>query len=124
MDLKHGCWTKQQARRALNGANAYMPSHITGNNRKYEASADTTTFNLLEWIRVRRHRWLGHILRLPDERLIKQAVRHIHEYRQDGDLLMDVDAQLSWDDLQTMAQDRDGWRQTVRKLQLSSKGKP
>ena len=119
-------WLLDEAtRRSLNGANAYMISHITDNNRKYEVSADTTTFNLMEWIRARRHRWIGHILRLPDERIIKQTtVRHIHEYRQDGDLLMDVDVQLRWDDLQTMTQDRDGWRQTVRKLQLSSKGKP
>ena len=72
----------EETSRVLNGANAYtgMLSHITDNNHKYEASADTTTFNLLQWIRARRHRWLGHILRLPDERLIKQAVRHIHEF--------------------------------------------
>ena len=45
-----------EACKALNGANAYMLSHITGNNRHYEASPDTTTFNLLLWIRARRLR--------------------------------------------------------------------
>ena len=46
-----------EACRVLNGFNAYMPTHITGNNRHYEASPDTTvTFNLLLWIRARRFR--------------------------------------------------------------------
>ena len=55
------------------------------------------------WIRARRLKWLGHILRLQDNdgevRLIKQAVQHIHEFRRKGDLLMDMDNDISWADL-------------------------
>ena len=115
--------------RILNGANSYMLAHITGNPRKQEASPTTTTFNLIQWIRARRHRWLGHILRMQKDhrtnegRLIKQAIRHIHEFRQQGDMLMDVGTQLSWDELQNAAQDRDEWRKTVQQLQMSAKGK-
>ena len=93
----------------INGANAYMLSHITGRTRHEEASSATTTFNLLWWIRARRKKWLGHILRMKDDRMIKQAVRHIHEYRRAGDLLMDVDDDISWPDLQKKAADRDQW---------------
>ena len=87
----------------INGVNAYMISHITGHTRHEEASAVTTTFNLLLWIRARRLKCLGHILRLQDNdgevRLIKQAVQHIHEFRRKGDLLMDMDNDISWADL-------------------------
>ena len=113
----------EQARRALNGANAYMLSHITGNPRRQESTADTCTFNLLLWIRARRLRWLGHILRLQDERLVKQAIKHIHGHRQDGDMLMDVDPSLSWEALVELARDKDGWRERVRKMQREAKAK-
>ena len=129
----------EEACRKLNGANAYMLAHITGNHRHYEASPDTTTFNLLLWIRARRLRWLGHILRLSDkrwkktpegkklvheERLIKKAIRHTHAYRQQGDMLMDIDYGTSWEDLVDMAQDRDAWKLRVAGLKIASKAEP
>ena len=52
-----------------------------------------------------------------EDRLIKQTVRHIHEFRQDGDLLMDVDENMSWEELQEATQDRDEWRKSVQLLQ-------
>ena len=113
-----------------------MVSHITGNHRKYEASEATCTFNLLKWIRARRHRWLGHILRLPDkrwrltidgekklvdeERLVKKAIRYTHKYRQGGDMLIDVTPGLSWDDLVKQANDKDGWKRAVRKMKAEA----
>ena len=59
-------------------------------------------------------KWLGHILRLKkdrngNERLVKQAVNHIHEHRREGDLLMDMDNNMSWTDMLTQAKDRDTW---------------
>ena len=48
----------------INGANAYMLSHITGRSRHEETSSVTTTFNLLWWIRARHMKWIDHILRL------------------------------------------------------------
>ena len=106
-----------------------MLSHITGRTRHEEASSSTTTFNLLWWIRARRKKWLGHILRLqPDkrtgeERLIKQTVQHIHEFRSEGDLLMDIDDKLTWEDLQKIAEDRDAWRNDVAKMRAKARGK-
>ena len=57
--------------RKLNGANAHMVSAITGRTVQQEASAKWRTFDLVKWIRARRLQWLGHILRLGPERLIK-----------------------------------------------------
>ena len=73
-------WTlDEKACRCINGANAYMLSHITGKSKREEATAKTTTFDILAWIRARRLRWVGHILRLRDRddgkpRLIKETL--------------------------------------------------
>ena len=104
-----------------------MLSHITDRSRHEESSSKTTTFNLILWIRARRLKWLGHILRLQpnkdgEERLIKQAVRHIHEFRREGDLLMDMDANLTWSELQTIAADRKAWKIRVAKMRARARG--
>ena len=106
------------ARRCINGTNAYMLSHITGKTKREEATAATTTFNIMAWIRARRLKWVGHILRLcdSDKRLIKETLKVIFDNRQEGDILMDVDADLTWDQLQKQARDRDAWRKKVHVL--------
>ena len=113
--------------KTINGANSYMLSHITDRSRHEESSSKTTTFNLILWIRARRLKWLVHILRLQpnkdgEERLIKQAVRHIHEFRREGDLLMDMDANLTWSELQTIAADRKAWKIRVSKMRARARG--
>ena len=105
--------------RALNGANATMLSHITGKSHKQEAGPDCT-FNLLSWIRARRLKWVGHILRMNDNRLIKQTLHHIYENRQKGDILMDTPDE-SWQELTKRAQDRTTWRAMVHKVKAMSK---
>ena len=69
------------------------------------------------WIRARRLKWVGHILRLKkrrgEERLIKETLKVIYDNRQEGDILMDVPEELSWDQLQKQANDRDLWRARV-----------
>ena len=61
---------------------------------------------------------MGHILRLKDKdkRLIKQTLKVIFDNRQEGDILMDVDENLTWEQLQHSARDRGGWRSKVHKL--------
>ena len=69
----------------------------------------------MAWIRARRLKWVGHILRLcdSDKRLIKETIKVIFDNRQEGDILMDVDAVLTWEQLQAQARDRDVWRKRV-----------
>ena len=38
-------------------------------------------------------------------------------------MLMDVDADIDWTELVTMAQDRDDWKLTVRKMKLAAKSR-
>ena len=69
----------EQACKIINGANAFMLSHITGKSKREEATAVTTTFDILVWIRARRLKWAGHILCLDDKRLIRHTLRVIYD---------------------------------------------
>ena len=82
-----------------------------------------TTFNILAWIRARRLKWVGQILRLKDKdkRLIKETLKVIHGHRQAGDILMDTAGDLSWEQLQKMAVDEKGWRTQVEVLKTMAK---
>ena len=110
-----------ETKRCLRGANAFMLSHITGKTKREEARPETTSFDLVMWIRARRLKWAGHILRLDDKRLIKQTLRHIYSNPQEGDLLMDLPAHHDWNALQNFAEDRDKWRARVRSLKEKSR---
>ena len=108
-----------EVRRRLNGANSRMMSIITGRSQHEEASADTKTFDLVRWIRARRLQWLGHILRMDNGRLVKDAVRLMYNSPQDGDsgdLLMDAPTTDTWDELCKRAAHRDAWRHRVRDI--------
>ena len=85
--------------KAINGANAQMMAAITGNTPHQEASPKTKTFDILMWIRARRLQWLGHILRMGTERLLKRAIFTMYKDRQEGDMLMDAPACGSWYEL-------------------------
>ena len=100
----------------INGANAAMVSHITQRSIQEEATTGTRTFDLLRWIRARRLRWVGHILRMRDDRLIKQALHTIYDNRKEGDILMDIPDTKDWQDLQAIASHRKGWRARVHKI--------
>ena len=58
---------------ALNGANSSMVSVITGRTVRAEASSGKT-FDLVKWIRARKLQWLGHILRMDPERMLRQDI--------------------------------------------------
>ena len=109
-----------QTCRILRGVNAFMLSHITGRTKRQEASEEECTFAIIPWIRARRLRWVGHILRMSDPdkyerpRLVKQALRHIYNNAEEGDLLMDTPKLAnSWEELQKLASNRGWWRAQV-----------
>ena len=93
--------------RSINGTNAQMMVGITGNTPRHEASPKSRTFDIIMWIRARQLQWLGHILRMGTERLLKQAVFVMFKNKKTGDLLMDAPAHETWRELCTYAADRD-----------------
>ena len=56
----------------INGFNSRCLHHITG--RTYREEAVNPTFNLVAAIRRHRKQWLGHILRLQEDSLLRTAV--------------------------------------------------
>ena len=111
----HGCeaWTlTPPILRNLNGFNSRCLHRITG--RSYREEALSPTFDLTAAVRSRRMRWLGHILRMPEDRLLHQTVRELAADGppyQAGCLLMDCRA--SFEDLVEQAADRATWRSRI-----------
>ena len=92
--LTHGSEAWMLTPRALvmlNGFNSRQLHRITG--RSYRDEATTPSYVLLKAMRTRRHQWLGHILRMPSDRLLRCAVLALGQQTgppyQPGSLLMD-----------------------------------
>jgi hypothetical protein len=105
--------------RALNGANAQMMSVITDKTQHQEATTKWKTFDLVKWIRARRLQWLGHLLRMGRDHMVKKAIYVMYKSRTEGDMLMDAPQNTTWRELCTYACDRDYWRARVRGLRQS-----
>ena len=72
--------------RRLNGANSKLLSHFTGKTIVQEARPATTSYNLNLGIRKRRLCWLGHILRMDSNRMVRAAAEEQFAKRRGGDL--------------------------------------
>ena len=110
--LTHGSEAWMLTPRALailNGFNSRQLHRITG--RSYRDEATTPSYDLLKAVRTRRHQWLGHILRMPSNRLLRRAVLALGQQTgppyQPGSLLMDTP--LPVPELIMRAADRRGW---------------
>lgn len=106
----------RKVQRKLNGANSLMLASFTGKTIREEARPETTSFNLVRSIRVRRFRWLGHILRGGEERLVYAAMKAQSENGKEGNLLMDAPQHQSIYHLQLIAKDKAHWRALERNI--------
>ena len=60
------------------------------------------------------YRWLGHIPRMPNNRLIKEAVKVQFYSKSPDNMFMDVPKQMSFDELVSLAADRKNGEKTNR----------
>ena len=74
-----------------------MVSKITGRTIREEAT-EGKTFDLVRWIRARKLQWLGHILRMGTDRMVKRAIFVMFKASQPGDMLMGAPKTESWRD--------------------------
>ena len=106
-------WTlKPAALRSMNGCNSRCVHQITG--RSYREEATEPTFDLVRAVRQRRMRWLGHILRMPEYRLVRRTVSGLAVGGQpypSGCLLMDCNQ--PFEDAVITAADRVAWNTNV-----------
>ena len=94
----------------INGANARCISRITGKSSHQEASARTQTYNIIKALRRRRFKWLGHILRMEENRLVQKAVKVQYEKGDFSNMLLDAPNTNSFDELRQIASDRNEWK--------------
>ena len=117
--LTHGseAWIlTPRALATLNGFNSRQLHRITG--RSYRDEATKPSYDLLTAVRTRRHHWLGHIMRMPTDRLVRRAVLALGQRAGPpylpGSLLMGTP--LTLNELIQRAADRRGWARDGRSL--------
>ena len=114
--LTHACeaWTMtDKVSRKANGFNSRCLHVITGDH--YRDTALNPVYDLLSAIRKRRLRFLGHILRMDPDRLLRQtlfAYLHDVDSRPAGSLLHGCE-NIPMNELTVMACNRSLWRQFV-----------
>jgi hypothetical protein len=112
----HACeaWNLTEAiRKTINGFNSRCLHVITG--EPYRSTARNPPFNLVLAIRCRRMRYLGHVLRMDTDRLVRRtfmAFVHGGQGPPDGSLLDDCGGR-SIDALTGLAQDRGRWEKKM-----------
>ena len=110
-------WTlTEPVMRSVNGFNSRCLHVITGQD--YRVTATAPEYDLLRAIRQRRLRYLGHILRMPESRVVRCAlVAHTKGgaiYPKDS-LFMDCQA-MEMDQLVALAQRRGAWNALAKQL--------
>ena len=104
--------------RILNGFNSRCLYAITG--EEYRVTAVSPAYNLLLSVRQRRLRYLGHLLRLPHDSVVRRTLIVIamagggNRYPE-GSLFMDCQGS-ELKDLETLAVTRTAWRSKVATL--------
>ena len=111
--MTHGseAWVlNTKVKKMINSVNSKMLSQIT--KRSIHEEAKHPTFNVINHIKARRFEYLGHILRLDNDRTLKslliQSMREAAPFRE-GSLAAETPFQTK-DELITAAQDRKNWR--------------
>ena len=104
--------------RQLNGANSGLLSHFTGKETRVEARPLTTSLDLTKEIRRRRLCWLGHILRMGPERLVRSAVEEQFAMGGGGSMFMDAPVELGLAGMTALAlaDEKRAWREMTRQL--------
>ena len=103
--------------KALQQWNAKRLAFITG--RSIRQKYKYPSFDLVAALRVRRLRWLGHVLRMEDGiRDVKTVLTQMCQPYPEGSLLMDAPRHRNIDQLITMARDKDEWNLQVNALKL------
>ena len=100
----------QKIRKLVNGVNSKMLSQIT--RRTIHSEASQPTFNIIDCICKRRWSFLGHILRLPEDRAVRRYLLELSPREPpyiDGSLLDDANY-WTVDELTIASLNRDRWK--------------
>ena len=92
----------------LRNWNAKCLAAITGRS-VYDETREPT-FNLIDHLRARRIRWVGHVLRMDSDRPAKQAIMTMQPPYTPGSVLDDAPPHTSLEELCELAQNKEDWR--------------
>ena len=98
----------------INGWNSRSLAVMSG--RRIEDEARYPSVDLVSALRVRRLRWLGHVLRMDDSRLVKRVFMATEQPYKKGSIFTDAPEHTTTVELEKLAQDREGWNILVNKL--------
>ena len=87
---------------------------ITGRSWREETVAPS--FDLVRHLRSRRLRWLGHILRMKEGRLLRKVVCAVRQPYYEGSIFMDTPRHSSMDRLVKLASSRKSWNNMVNRF--------
>ena len=110
-------WTLTAAvMRSITGFNSRCLHVITGQDYRHTATAPV--FDLVRAIRQRRLQYLGHILRMPESRVVRRTLMALTvtgtQYPE-GSLLMDCQT-IPFANIEALAQRRAAWNTMVNRL--------
>ena len=91
-------------------------SFITGNSIRSEYL--WPSWDLVATLRVRRLRFLGHVLRSDEERMTRRAILTLKKPYPPGFILMDAPRHSTPQELIPMAEDKESWNIEVNALKL------
>ena len=117
--LTHCCtaWAlTRTVRRMINGFNSRCLHVITGMD--YRDTATTPVYDLVLAVRKRRMRYLGHVLRLPQDRIVRRSLIALVKggtYYPEGSLFSDCEVD-GLHELMMLATNRSAWRAKVASL--------
>ena len=117
--LTHCCtaWAlTRTVRHMINGFNSRCLHVITGGD--YRDTATTPVYDLVLAVRKRRMRYLGHVLRLPQDRIVRRSPIALVKggtYYPDGSLFSDCEVD-GLHQLMMLATNRSAWRAKVASL--------
>ena len=116
LTLSCEAWTlTRTVTRMVNGFNRRCLHVITGED--YRTTATVPAYNLVLAVRKRRLRYLGHVLRLPAESIVRRSLLALVKggtHYPEGSLLSDCEAALP--QLEALSLDRPAWRAKVSLL--------
>ena len=108
-------WTLSAAvMRSINGFICLCLHAIAGQD--YRRTATSPVFDLLREIRQRRLRYLGHILRMPESRVVRRALMALTgTHYPEGSLLMDCQT-IAFENIEALPQRRAALNSMVNRL--------
>ena len=105
----------QKARACVNGFNSKCLSTITGRTIVEEARAPT--FDLVLTIRKARLAWLGHVLRMDEDRSTLRSLRAYIHNNKNASILLDAPQFIDFEHLVRLASNRTLWRKHLKCIQ-------